>query len=91
MNCEYSVALSARTIDLDVARAELLNLFDGPRLAEKPCKWRIQCKDELETNWGFSEGFSNEKLEHRTEKPTRVAMDELQLHDLKANEAEWWN
>jgi len=36
MDCKYSVALSTGTVDLDVACADLLNLFDGPRLAEKP-------------------------------------------------------
>ena len=30
------LALSAGTVDLDVACSDLLNLFDGPRLAEKP-------------------------------------------------------
>jgi hypothetical protein len=35
MYCEHPIALSARTVDLNVARADFLNLFDGPRLPEK--------------------------------------------------------
>ena len=38
MYCEYSVALAARTVDLDIASADLLNLLDGPGLAQKPRK-----------------------------------------------------
>jgi hypothetical protein len=35
-----------------------------------------------------SGGILDNTLGHQTEKPTRVAMDELQLRDLNANEAE---
>jgi hypothetical protein len=38
VHCEYTITLSACTVDLDVARADLFNLFDGPRLTEEPRK-----------------------------------------------------
>ena len=62
--------------------AHLLNLLDDERGLHEPCQHGVQAEDHLRV-FRHSAQRSYKAKEILTANPTRVAMDELQLHDLQ--------
>ena len=86
MHCQYPIALVIRTVHLDVVVAPFLNQLDRHRCLHQPRKHRVEQEyhlhipDDRIVSCGSST-FGISII--RTANPIRVAMDELQLHDLQ--------
>lgn len=87
---QYPITLVVRTVHLDIVVAPLLNQLDRHRCLHKPCKHRVEQEYHLHmsNNRIVSSGSTVFGISViRTANPIRVAMDELQLHDLQNIEA----
>ena len=87
---QHPIALVAGTVHLDIVVAPLLDKLDCHGGLHKPCEHRI----EQEYHLSYTEqrvvscgGTIFKTLVVHTANPIRVAMDELQLHDLQNIEA----
>lgn len=86
MHRQHPIALVIRTVHLDVVVAPLLNQLDRHRCFHKPGEHRIDQEYHLRISNNRIVSFGGLPfglLVGPTANPIRVAMDELQLHDLQ--------